>query len=103
MRDVGFDDVGASRAGPCSTTFRFSRDYMRAQLTRLQDLSQPENQVAFRLNLPPEYLLIHRVWLGGIGVLSQVGGTVPLRDSRDEATVIHCGPGATSSFVRIGW
>ena len=28
----------------------------------------------------PEYLLIHRVWLGGIGVLSQIGGTVPLRE-----------------------
>ena len=29
-----------------------------------------------KLNLPPEYLLIHRVWLGGIGVLCQIEGTV---------------------------
>jgi hypothetical protein len=62
-----------------STTFRFSRDYMRAQLTRLQDLSQPENQVAFRLNLPPEYLLIHRTWTGGVGVLCQLEAEVPFR------------------------
>jgi len=24
-------------------------------------------------------MLIHRVWLGGIGVLSQMGATVPMR------------------------
>jgi hypothetical protein len=36
--------------------------------------------MSLKLNLPPSYLLIHRVWLGGIGVLSQIGGTVPLRE-----------------------
>jgi hypothetical protein len=25
-----------------------------------------------KLNLPPSYLLIHRVWLGGLAVLSQL-------------------------------
>ncbi len=30
-----------------------------------------------KLHLPPEYLLIHRVWLGGIGVLCQIEGEVP--------------------------
>ena len=34
-----------------------------------------------KLNLPPDYLLIHRVWLGGIGVLCQIGGTVRGRDA----------------------
>ncbi|MCB1253078.1 MAG: hypothetical protein KDB39_07510, partial [Austwickia sp.] len=33
--------------------------------------------LGLRLNLPPEYLLIHRVWAGGLGVLCQLGGTVP--------------------------
>jgi hypothetical protein len=33
-----------------------------------------------KLNLPPSYLLIHRVWLGGIGVLCQLGGTVSARE-----------------------
>ena len=32
-----------------------------------------------RLNLPPAYLLIHRTWVGGVGVLSQLGPTVPFR------------------------
>ena len=31
-----------------------------------------------KLNLPPEYLLIHRVWLGGIAVLCQIEGEVPV-------------------------
>jgi len=60
-------------------TFTFSRDFMRAQLQRLQDPSAPEMQVAFRLNLPPGYLLIHRTWIGGVGVLCQLGATVPFR------------------------
>jgi hypothetical protein len=31
-------------------------------------------------NLPPSYLLIHRVTLGSIGVLSQLGATAPFRE-----------------------
>ena len=34
-----------------------------------------------KLNLPPEYLLIHRVWLGGIGVLCQLHAQVPGRST----------------------
>ena len=37
-----------------------------------------------KLNLPPEYLLIHRVWLGGIGVLCQIGGEIPVLEVLDE-------------------
>jgi len=33
--------------------------------------------MSLKLNLPPEYLLIHRVWLGGLGVLCQIQGEVP--------------------------
>ncbi len=38
----------------------------------------------FKINLPPEYLLIHRVWLGGIGVLSQLGAQAPFRSILEE-------------------
>jgi predicted unusual protein kinase regulating ubiquinone biosynthesis (AarF/ABC1/UbiB family) len=62
-----------------SETFQFSRDYMREQLQRLQDPSQPETQLAFRLNLPPEYLLIHRTFVGGVGVLCQLEARAPFR------------------------
>lgn len=37
-----------------------------------------------RLNLPPSYLLIHRVTLSTIGVLCQLGATVRLRDELEE-------------------
>ena len=29
--------------------------------------------MGLKINLPPSYLLIHRVWLGGLAVLSQLG------------------------------
>jgi predicted unusual protein kinase regulating ubiquinone biosynthesis (AarF/ABC1/UbiB family) len=60
-------------------SFRFSRDFLRAQLARVQDPTAPEVQVAFRLNLPPEYLLIHRTWTGAVGVLCQLEAEVPFR------------------------
>jgi predicted unusual protein kinase regulating ubiquinone biosynthesis (AarF/ABC1/UbiB family) len=60
-------------------TFRFSRDWMRAQFNRINDPRKPEFMVGLKINLPPSYMLIHRVWLGGIGVLSQLGAEVPMR------------------------
>ncbi|MFQ6170005.1 ABC1 kinase family protein [Oryzobacter sp. R7] len=60
--------------------FTFSREWLRGAAATVQDPRKPQFLVGLKLNLPPEYLLIHRVWLGGIGVLSQVGGTVPLRE-----------------------
>lgn len=61
-------------------TFTLDRAWLRSQAARVQDPRRPDFLVGTRLNLPPEYLLIHRVWLGGIGVLSQIGGTIPLRE-----------------------
>jgi hypothetical protein len=52
--------------------FQFSRDWMREQFIRVRDL-QGSGGIGMRLNLPPSYLLIHRVWLGGLAVLSQLG------------------------------
>ncbi len=60
--------------------FRPTRAWLRGAAATLQDPRRPQFLVGLKLNLPPEYLLIHRVWLGGVGVLSQVGGTVPLRE-----------------------
>lgn len=60
--------------------FTFSRDWMRSAAAQIQDPRKPSFVIGLKLNLPPEYLLIHRVWLGGLGVLSQIGGTVPLRE-----------------------
>ncbi len=51
--------------------FQFTRDWMREQFLRVRD-PQASGGVAMKLNLPPSYLLIHRVWLGGLAVLSQL-------------------------------
>lgn len=59
--------------------FTFTREWLRGLGARVNDPRQPDWSVGTKLNLPPDYLLIHRVWLGGIGVLCQIGGTVPGR------------------------
>jgi len=53
--------------------FRFSRSWLRTQAARIGDPRSPAYALGRQLNLPPEYLLIHRVTLGGIGVLCQLG------------------------------
>ena len=65
-------------------TFTFSRDWMRSQFTRLNDIRNPDFTVGLKLNLPPSYALIHRVWLGTIGVLCQLGATVPMRSELEQ-------------------
>jgi predicted unusual protein kinase regulating ubiquinone biosynthesis (AarF/ABC1/UbiB family) len=60
------------------TTWTFSRAWMRELFTYLNDPRRPQWSMGLKLNLPPEYLLIHRVWLGGIGVLCQIEGEVPV-------------------------
>jgi predicted unusual protein kinase regulating ubiquinone biosynthesis (AarF/ABC1/UbiB family) len=60
-------------------TFRFSREWLRAEAVRLGDPRSPAAQLGRQLNLPPAYLLIHRVTLGTIGVLCQLGGEAAYR------------------------
>ncbi|WP_329122515.1 ABC1 kinase family protein [Streptomyces sp. NBC_01465] len=60
--------------------FTFSRGWIRAQAARIADPRSPAHQLGKQLNLPPSYLLIHRVTLSTIGVLCQLGATVRLRD-----------------------
>jgi predicted unusual protein kinase regulating ubiquinone biosynthesis (AarF/ABC1/UbiB family) len=67
-----------------SDEFTFSREWLRGVFAHINDPRQPNYAVGYKLNLPPEYLLIHRVWGGGIGVLSQLGGTVRGRALVDE-------------------
>ncbi|RZE13726.1 ABC transporter ATP-binding protein [Streptomyces albidoflavus] len=64
--------------------FTFTRDWMRGQATRLADPRSPALQLGRQLNLPPSYLLIHRVTLSTIGVLCQLGATVRLREELED-------------------
>ena len=64
-------------AGP---TFRFSREWLRHEAVRVGDPRSPAAALGRQLNLPPNYLLIHRVTLGTIGVLCQLNGEAPFRE-----------------------
>jgi predicted unusual protein kinase regulating ubiquinone biosynthesis (AarF/ABC1/UbiB family) len=92
MRELGFVRSGIDVSGqeimdylgPAADplrepTFTFSRHWMRTQAARIGDPRREEARVGRLLNLPPSYMLIHRVTLGSIGVLCQLGATVPYR------------------------
>ncbi|MGW1588182.1 ABC1 kinase family protein [Streptomyces sp. NPDC002386] len=64
--------------------FTFTRSWMRSQAARIADVRSPAYQLGKQLNLPPAYLLIHRVTLSTIGVLCQLGATVRLREELEE-------------------
>ncbi|MCI4062531.1 AarF/ABC1/UbiB kinase family protein [Micromonospora sp. R77] len=59
--------------------FRFTRAWLRSEATRLASPRSPAFQLSRQLNLPPSYLLIHRVTLGSIGVLCQLEAKAPYR------------------------
>ncbi len=69
-------------------TFRFNRAFLRDLFAHINDPRRPQWGVGLKLNLPPQYVLIHRVWLGGIGVLCQIDGEVATR-----AALAHYLPG----------
>ncbi|GIG85872.1 ABC1 kinase family protein [Plantactinospora endophytica] len=59
--------------------FRFTRAWLRVEAGRLANPRSPAYQLSRQLNLPPSYLLIHRVTLGSIGVLCQLEAKAPYR------------------------
>jgi predicted unusual protein kinase regulating ubiquinone biosynthesis (AarF/ABC1/UbiB family) len=59
--------------------FTFNRDWLRREAARMGDPRNAEAQVGRMLNLPPSYVLIHRVTLGSIAVLCQLGARAPFR------------------------
>ena len=61
-------------------TFHFTRAWMQGQAARMSNFSGEESKLARHLNLPPSYLLIHRVTFGSIGVMCQLHATAPFRE-----------------------
>jgi predicted unusual protein kinase regulating ubiquinone biosynthesis (AarF/ABC1/UbiB family) len=78
-------------------TFRFSREWLRSEAMRVGDPRSPANQLGRQLNLPPSYLLIHRVTLGTIGVLCQLGGEAPFRTEMERWQPGFASPGSTAA------
>lgn len=61
--------------------FHYTRDWLRGQFTRVNDPRNGDFSVGLKLNIPPSYMLIHRVWLGSIGVLCQLDAHVASRQA----------------------
>jgi predicted unusual protein kinase regulating ubiquinone biosynthesis (AarF/ABC1/UbiB family) len=53
-------------------SFHFTRAWMQEQAARIADPRLEASRLGRQLNLPPAYLLIHRVTIGSIGVLCQL-------------------------------
>jgi len=59
--------------------FQFSRAWLRGEAGRLANPRGPAFQLSRNLNLPPAYMMIHRVTLGSVGVLCQLEARAPYR------------------------
>jgi len=59
--------------------FRLTRGWLRAEAARIASPKSPAYALGRQLNLPPSYLLVHRVTLGSIGVLCQLEAKAPYR------------------------
>ena len=59
--------------------FHFTRRWLRRQAWRVGDTRGSDFQTGRSLNLPPQYLLIHRVTLGATGILCQLDAELPAR------------------------
>lgn len=75
--------------------FKFSRDWLRGEAARVTDARS--SNLSRRLNLPPSYVLIHRVSTAGIGVLCQLECEGPFR-----AEVIRWIPGYSDASPQAG-
>lgn len=115
LRDEGFVrgdvDVDATRLldflapllEPVSAdTFRFTRPWLRTQAARMADPRSPAAALSRRLNLPPSYMLMHRVVLGTIAVLAQLGGTAAYRDEMARWQPGFAEPGPPATAGRAG-
>ena len=60
--------------------FAYSRDWLRTQSVRVGDPRNPTAKIGFQLNLPSEYVLIHRVTLGTTGIFCQLRAEGNFRD-----------------------
>ncbi len=60
--------------------FHFTRRWMQQQAERVGDLGGQDFRTGRSLNLPPQYLMIHRVLAGSTGILCQLDAEIPARE-----------------------
>ena len=72
-------------------TFHFTRRWMQKQAARVGDVRSQDFRTGRSLNLPPQYLMLHRVLGGSTGILCQLDAELPVRD-----LIIRWQPGFTT-------
>ncbi|MDQ1648518.1 MAG: hypothetical protein QOG60_575, partial [Frankiaceae bacterium] len=77
--------------------FTFSRQWLRGEAARIGDPRSEASALGRQLNLPPSYLLIHRVTLGAIGVLCQLGSTGSFRSEMERWQPGFADPGTEAA------
>jgi predicted unusual protein kinase regulating ubiquinone biosynthesis (AarF/ABC1/UbiB family) len=60
-------------------SFHFTRQWAQKQAMRMGDTKNKDFHIGRSLNLPPQWLLIHRVTAGAIGILCQLDAELPVR------------------------
>ena len=75
-------------------TFTFTRRWLREEAIKLANPRSSSHTVATHLRLPAEYLMLHRISLGLVGLLCQLEATVPLR-----AMELRWSPGFRSTMA----
>jgi predicted unusual protein kinase regulating ubiquinone biosynthesis (AarF/ABC1/UbiB family) len=60
-------------------TFHFTRKWMQEQAWRVSDIRSQDFRTGRSLNLPPQYLMLHRVLGGSTGILCQLDAELPVR------------------------
>ncbi|MCW2545519.1 MAG: transporter, ATP-binding protein, partial [Frankiales bacterium] len=60
-------------------TFTFTRSWLRSEAVKLANPRSSTHIAAKHLMLPAEYLMVHRVALGMVGLLCQLEATAPMR------------------------
>jgi predicted unusual protein kinase regulating ubiquinone biosynthesis (AarF/ABC1/UbiB family) len=78
------DYLGPLLAPIATDRFHFTRAWMQEQAARIADPRNEASRLGRQLNLPPAYLLIHRVTIGSIGVLCQLDSAGDFRAVLEE-------------------
>ena len=82
---VGVDALSGPLLDPVvSHHFHFTRAWMQEQAARIADPRNEASRLGRQLNLPPAYLMIHRVTIGSIGVLCQLDAAGDFRGILEE-------------------
>lgn len=61
-------------------TFHFTRDWLRERVGPLLDFGSTDHKASQSLTTPPGWFMLHRVYGGIYGLLSQLDAEVPFRD-----------------------